>query len=51
LFIDLAHLGFMMVWGVAALIFMIFKLRWIEPRQGLNNVGGRGYEMPISSGP
>ena len=34
LFIDLAHLGFMMLFGVAALIFMIFNLRWVERRQG-----------------
>jgi len=34
LFIDLAHLGFMMLFGMAALIFLIFKLRWIEPRRG-----------------
>ena len=34
LFIDLAHLGFMMLFGMAALIFIIFKLRWIEPRRG-----------------
>jgi nitric oxide reductase large subunit len=34
LLIDLAHLGFMMLFGMAALIFMIFKLRWVEPRRG-----------------
>jgi hypothetical protein len=33
LFIDLAHLGFMMLFGVAALIFMIFDQRWVEPRR------------------
>jgi hypothetical protein len=34
LFIDLAHLGFMMLFGMAALFFMIFKLPWVEPRRG-----------------
>ena len=34
LFIDLAHLGFVMLLGIAALLFMIFKLPWVEPRRG-----------------
>jgi heme A synthase len=34
LFIDLAHLGFVMLFGIAALLFMIFKLPWVEPRRG-----------------
>jgi heme A synthase len=34
LFIDLAHLGFMMLFGMAALIFIIFKQRWLELRRG-----------------
>ena len=34
LFIDLAHLGFVMLFGMAALLFLIFKLPWVEPRRG-----------------
>jgi len=40
LFIDIAHLGFVILYLIAALVFSIIKSRWLENRE-------HGYEGPV----